>query len=91
VRDVRCTTDEFRELCEIAADVPKLWNDPAVENVERKELLRCLISNVVIDATGQRIDLKVNWTSGEQSSFYLWRTACMHHLVEELYAEGLTA
>lgn len=44
------TAEELEEVCNFASDVPGLWQHPAVTNLERKEILRCLIEKIVVKA-----------------------------------------
>ena len=67
------TTDELEELCQLAADVPAIWNHPPVTRQERKEILRCLIDRIVVGATKERIDATIYWKSGQTSPILLWR------------------
>ena len=83
--------EELRELCEIAADVPRLWSHPTVSNRERKEILRCLIRSVIVTTTRQSIEVTVSWASGGQTPLRLWRRDGVDELIRQRHAEGMTA
>lgn len=82
---------ELRELCAIAADVPGLWRHPAVTNKDRKTLLRCLITEVVVSRSEEAILGSVHWVSGAISEFRVLRRKGMEQLVARLHREGHSA
>jgi hypothetical protein len=84
------TNEELEELCRLTSDVPALWHHPVVTHQERKELLRCMIDHIVVDATKEKIDATIFWKSGEQTTFSLWRGIGRYNLVRELHARKLT-
>ena len=45
------THEELEELCRIASEVPTFWHHPGVSNQDRKEILRCLIEEILVKAT----------------------------------------
>ena len=83
------SAEELEELCRLAREVPSLWHHPAVTYQERKEILRCLIDHIVVSATHERIDARIIWKTGDQTSLALWRGAARNNLIRELHAEGL--
>ena len=83
------SAEELEELCRLAREVPSLWHHPAVTCQERKEILRCLIDHIVVSATHERIDARIIWKTGDQTSLALWRGAARNNLIRELHADGL--
>ncbi|HVO25035.1 MAG TPA: recombinase family protein [Candidatus Margulisiibacteriota bacterium] len=84
------TEEEVRELCELVADIPKLFRDAAVTQKERKLLLQCLIGKIIIEVDAEGIDGTIHWRSGETSKFRVWRTPGVHRLIHQRHDEGLT-
>src|SRR5690606_37920636 len=73
--------EELRALCQMAADVLALWRNPRVTNVERKQILACVIDRIVIDATKEAFEATVHWVTGAKTSIRLWRIPGVHRLV----------
>src|SRR5215510_1607885 len=84
------TDEKLEELCRIASDVPALWHHPAVSNQDRKEILRCLIDEILVKATKERIDATIVWKTGSQASLAIWRGFGRYHLIRELHEQNLT-
>lgn len=59
----------------LAGDLPAVWADARTTSVDRKRLLRCLITAVVltIDKATDRIVLELHWTSGARSRLVVSR------------------
>jgi DNA invertase Pin-like site-specific DNA recombinase len=84
------TNEEFEELCRLASDVPALWHHPGVSNQDRKEILRCLIDQILVRATKERIDAIIVWKTGSQTALPIWRGFGRHNLIRELHEQNLT-
>lgn len=54
------------ELEELAADLPRLWHDPATSNKDRKRLLRTLIADVTLlpEPERARARIGIRWHTG---------------------------
>ena len=81
--------EELEELCQLASNVPTLWNHSAVTDHERKEILRCVIDHVVVATTKETIQATIFWKSGSQTPFFLWRTISRYNLIRELHEQKL--
>src|SRR5215472_13217697 len=55
------------QLLSLAADFPRIWNDPAVEARERKRILRLLIEDVTL-LNGEKIQIQVRLRGGATRS-----------------------
>jgi DNA invertase Pin-like site-specific DNA recombinase len=84
------THEELEELCRIASDVPTFWHYPGVSNQDRKEILRCLIDEILVKATRERIDATIVWKTGSQTSLAIWRGFGRYNLIRELHEQNLT-
>ena len=58
------------QLLSLAADFPRVWNDPSVETRERKRILRLLIEDVTL-INGERIQVHVRLRGGATRSLTL--------------------
>jgi len=65
------TVDErtSAQILAIADNFKALWENPNVQNEERKRMLRLLIDNVLITQFEEHIHLSVNFKSGTHKSF----------------------
>jgi DNA invertase Pin-like site-specific DNA recombinase len=66
-RRPRALTEEERErLLQLGADLGRVWSAPTTTDRDRKQLLRCLIEEVTIDADKQarRATVTIRWQGG---------------------------
>ena len=68
-RPVALSDQEREALARLAHDLPRLWAAPSTTDRDRKELLRALISEVIITAhhDERRADVEVQWEGGAQT------------------------
>jgi len=63
-------TDQERATIEaLAKNIPALWHAPATTNVERKQILRCLIDRVVVRVRcdSEHVEATIHWKGGYES------------------------
>ena len=63
-------TDQERTTIEaLAKNIPALWHAPATTNVERKQILRCLIDRVVVHVRcdSEHTKATIHWKGGYES------------------------
>src|SRR5438477_1618996 len=63
-------TDPERATVEaLAKDIPALWNGPTTTNVERKQILRCLIDRVMVQVRcdSEHTEATIHWKGGYES------------------------
>jgi DNA invertase Pin-like site-specific DNA recombinase len=60
------TDDERQRLLALGADLGRVWSAPTTTDRDRKQLLRCLIEEVTIDADKQarRATITIRWRGG---------------------------
>jgi DNA invertase Pin-like site-specific DNA recombinase len=58
------TDDQQARIRALAADLPRLWHDPATPQRERKRLIRLLITDVTLTKTGDEIIAHVRMPGG---------------------------
>ena len=65
----RLTEQERATIQALAKDIPALWHAPATTNVERKQILRCLIDRVVVHVRcdSEHVDATIHWKGGYES------------------------
>ncbi|MGW1077534.1 recombinase family protein [Streptomyces sp. NPDC002537] len=65
-REARPPLPGRAELEKLAADLPRLWNDPATSAKDRKRLLRTLISDITLlpDSEDGEVRIGVRWHTG---------------------------
>ncbi len=64
------------ELETLAADLPRLWNEPTTSARDRKRVLRTLIVDVTLtsDPTGDEVQVGIRWRSGTHEERVARRT-----------------
>jgi DNA invertase Pin-like site-specific DNA recombinase len=65
----RLTEQERATIQALAKDIPGLWEAPATTNVERKQILRCLIERVVVQVRcdSEHTEATIHWKGGYES------------------------
>jgi DNA invertase Pin-like site-specific DNA recombinase len=88
---------------DLAQDIPALWQTSTTTNVQRKEIIRYLIRQIVVQAQGQseQVNLSIEWIGGTQTQHQVVRpVARLEQLsyypqlcqqVQALVAQGLDA
>ena len=68
-RPVALSDHEREALTRLARDLPRLWAAPSTTDRDRKELLRTLISEVIVTANHdeRRADIEVQWEGGART------------------------
>jgi DNA invertase Pin-like site-specific DNA recombinase len=68
--NAQLTEQHKTRICQLAADFPALWSDPATPARERKRIARLLIEDVTLNRTDQ-IHLHVRFRGGQTTSLTL--------------------
>jgi DNA invertase Pin-like site-specific DNA recombinase len=68
-RPAPLTDDELAALARLARDLPRVWNAPTTTDRDRKELLRTLVSDIIVTvhAADKRADVEICWEGGARS------------------------
>lgn len=97
------TPAEQEAIRRLAADIPALWAAPTTTDAERKEIVRQVVSRIVVTSEGstEQVHLAIEWAGGTRTEDVLIRpVACLSQLsyypqlcerVRKLVGEGLTA
>jgi DNA invertase Pin-like site-specific DNA recombinase len=72
-RPVALSDPEREALARLAHDLPRLWAAPSTTDRDRKELLRTLISEVIVTAhhDERRADIEVQWEGGARTELHV--------------------
>ena len=72
-RPAPLTDDERAALARLARDLPRVWGAPTTTDRDRKELLRTLLSDVIItvDAAERRADVELCWEGGARTELHV--------------------
>lgn len=52
------------KILSLAKDFPKVWNDPATSDQQRKRMIRLIIEDVTMERTGKEVDLRIRLKGG---------------------------
>lgn len=69
-------TEEERTLIQrLSDDIPELWNAPSTTQKQRKEIIRQLISKIVVQAEGrtEKVNIEIEWSGGYMTHSVLLR------------------
>jgi excisionase family DNA binding protein len=68
-RPAPLSDDERDALARLARDLPRIWSAPTTTDRDRKELLRTLVSDVIVtvDAAARRADVELCWEGGART------------------------
>jgi DNA invertase Pin-like site-specific DNA recombinase len=104
-RETPCalTETERARIAALAADIPALWQASETTNADRKQIIRCLVEQVVVDVRCDRevVGVMIHWIGGYQSQHELIRPVATYaqlrdfeplmNRVKELREAGQTA
>lgn len=94
--------DERKTIQALSQSIPKLWHASGTTNIDRKDIVRCLVDRVVVTAQrdSEYVDVTIHWKEHFTSHHDISRTVATYEqmrdydqLVERLrtfYAQGLT-
>lgn len=69
------TAEDRQTILAVAQDLPDLWHAPDTTPVERKQLLRLIVKEVILDQTRARgkVWFQINWQTGAITDHWLVR------------------
>jgi hypothetical protein len=95
------TQTDREAIVALGSDLPALWQAPTTPNEERKQMLRLVIREVIVDSkrVGGQVWVQINWQTGAQEQFWYQRrvssyavfagTQALEQRARELNAAGL--
>jgi DNA invertase Pin-like site-specific DNA recombinase len=71
----RVTEAERRRITALAENIPALWDAPSTSNADRKEIIRCLVDQVVVcvQQNTEHCDVTIHWKGGYTSQHEIIR------------------
>jgi DNA invertase Pin-like site-specific DNA recombinase len=81
------------ELIELVKELPNIWNAETTTNRDRKELVRLLVHQVVIETCDKaHVGIRIDWIGEAQPTRRtVWRTAGALERINTLASEGASA
>jgi DNA invertase Pin-like site-specific DNA recombinase len=72
---LRLTAEDRQTILAVAEDLPALWHAPDTTPVERKQILRLIVKEVILDQTRARgkVWFQINWQTGAITHHWLVR------------------
>jgi hypothetical protein len=69
------TQADREAIVALGSDLPVLWQAPTTTNEERKQMLRLVIREVIVDSKGAngQVWVQINWQTGAQEQFWYQR------------------
>jgi DNA invertase Pin-like site-specific DNA recombinase len=95
------TQADREAIVALGSDFPTLWQAPTTTSTERKQMLRLVIREVIVDSkrVGGQVWVQINWQTGAQKQFWYQRRVssyavfagaqALEQRVRELNAAGL--
>lgn len=64
----------------LGSDLPTLWQAPTTTSTERKQMLRLVIREVIVDnkRVGGQVWVQINWQTGAHEQFWYKRGVRSH-------------
>lgn len=69
------TTEDRQQILALGENLPRLWSLPSTTNADRKQIIRLVIKNVVLDRKRERgkVWFKINWQTGATTEHWIKR------------------
>lgn len=72
------SADERVHLMDLGTDLAKAWNYPHVSVETRKQIIRLLIKEIVVDIVDNTLDLVIHWQGGDHTRFRVKKNRIGH-------------
>jgi hypothetical protein len=69
------TTEDRRQILDLGENLPRLWSAPSTTNADRKQIIRLVIKDVVLNRKCERgkVWFKINWQTGATTEHWIKR------------------
>jgi hypothetical protein len=69
------TDNDRQQILALGENLPKLWSAPSTTNADRKQIIRLVIKNVILDRTREpgKVWFKINWQTGASTEHWIDR------------------
>jgi DNA invertase Pin-like site-specific DNA recombinase len=83
---VSLSPEERTRIAAITSDIPALWNATGTTNVDRKEIVRCLIERVTVyvRSDSEFTGVMIHWTGGYESQHEIVRPVRRYEQLRDL-------
>jgi hypothetical protein len=73
--DAVLTDKDRQQILALGENLPKLWSAPSTTNADRKQIIRLVIKNVILDRTREpgKVWFKINWQTGASTEHWIDR------------------
>lgn len=72
---IRLSPEERKRITALTSDIPALWKEPGTTNVDRKQIVRCLVERVAVqvDSGSELTGVTIHWAGGYESQHEIVR------------------
>lgn len=80
------SAEERACITALASDIPALWNAPGTTNVDRKQIVRCLVERVTVNvqADSEVMGVTIRWAGGYESQHEITRPVRRYEHLRDL-------
>jgi DNA invertase Pin-like site-specific DNA recombinase len=78
--------EERARITVLASDIPALWNAPGTTNVDRKQIVRCLVERVTVNVRkdSEITGVTIRWAGGYESQHEITRPVRRYEHLQDL-------
>jgi DNA invertase Pin-like site-specific DNA recombinase len=82
------TQADREAILALGSDLPALWQAPTTTNAERKQMLRLVIREVIVDSkrVGGQVWVQINWQTGAHDQFCYKRSVRSYAVLDDVQA-----
>lgn len=83
---VGLSPEERARIAELTSDIPALWNGPGTTNVDRKQIVRCLVERVTVHLhpESEFAGVTIQWVGGYESQHEIIRPVRRYEQLRDL-------
>lgn len=76
------TAEDRQQILALGENLPAIWEAETTTNADRKQLLRLIVTEVIVDQHRARgkVWLQINWQTGASTQHWMVRTVLGYHL-----------
>ena len=83
---VSLSSEERARITALTSDIPTLWNGPGTTNVDRKQIVRCLVERVTVHVrpSSEFAGVTIHWAGGYESQHEIVRPVRRYEQLRDL-------
>ncbi len=83
---VGLSAEERARITALTSDIPTLWNAPGTTNVDRKQIVRCLVERVIVNVRpdSEVTGVTIHWAGGYESQHEITRPVRRYEHLRDL-------